>query len=251
MIYRILVAVLLLSATLHVQAQEADSVTVDSASSYADGERDHVYAAPDTSILEKKDFSEDKLRELKNDPDLNYEQLPTVAETLWDRILRWLAQFLNSFFDTAYETNWGRVLLYAGLIALIIFLVMMLLKVDAFRMFYGRSGTSQKLEAMEENIHEMDFEKLIQESIDQQNFRKAIRLRFLHALKLLSDRQLILWELGKTNHDYIGELERAELKNGLNELSFYFDYAWYGNFQVNRDTFNKVQATFQDFKDKL
>jgi hypothetical protein len=240
-------------ASLHVQAQESDSIDQEIDSSYVNDEddSDHYYASPDTIQIEKKAFAEDKLRELKNDPSLDYEQLPTVAETLWDRILRWLSQFFNSFFDAAYDTNWGRVLLYAGLVALIIFLVMMLLKVNAFKMFYGRSGASAKFDALEENIHEMDFEKLIQESIDQQNFRKAIRLVFLYSLKLLSDRQLILWELGKTNHDYVGELERTELKKGLNELSFYFDYAWYGNFQVNQETFNKVQLMFQDFKSKL
>jgi hypothetical protein len=245
-------AVLFLSA-LQLQAQESDSVALDSTvSTYEiEEEQNHYYATPDTQRIEKKAFSDGKLRDLRNDPNLNYEQLPTVAETLWDRILRWIIQFFNSFFEAAYETNWGRFLLYAGLVALIIFLVMMLLRVNAFKMFYGRGASSSKLDAMEENIHEMDFEKLIQEALDQQNFRRAIRLRFLHALKLLSDRQLILWQLGKTNHEYIGELEQAELKRGLNELSFYFDYAWYGNFQVNRDTFNKVQSTFQDFKGKL
>jgi hypothetical protein len=249
---RIFLCAILFFSVLQVQAQVKDSVDEGSDSSYtSEEEKDHYYAAPDTARIDKKVFSEDKLRELKNDPNLDYEQLPTVAETLWDRILRWLSQFFNSFFNAAYETNWGRVLLYAGLVALIVLLVMMLLKVNAFKMFYGRSASSAKFDVMEENIHEMDFERLIQESIDQQNFRKAIRLTFLYSLKLLSDRQLILWELGKTNHDYVGELEKTELKNGLNELSFYFDYAWYGNFLVTRETFNKVQSMFQDFKSKL
>lgn len=231
-------------------AQEADTVTQDEAAEF-ETSTEYVSAASDTLAIDKKSFADEKLRELKNDPNLNYEQLPTVAETLWDRILRWLSQFLQSFFEGAYNTNWGRVLLYAGLVALIVVLVMMVLKVDAFRILYSRAGSSPKLDVLDENIHEMDFERLIQESIDQQNFRKAIRLVFLYSLKLLSDRQLILWESGKTNHDYVGELQQKELKSGLNELSFYFDYAWYGNFQVNRDTFNKVQSTFQDFKSKL
>lgn len=252
---RIFLCAILLFTVLRATAQEEmDSIEQDSVETSAEFSNDdngQVNAGPDTTLVDKKIFSEEKLRELKNNPDLDYEQLPTVAETLWDRILKWLAQFFDSFFDAAYDTNWGRVLLYTGLVALIIFLVMMLLRVNAFRMFFGRGGSPAKFEAIEENIHEMDFEKLIQEAIDQQNFRKAIRLLFLYSLKLLSDRQLILWELGKTNHEYVGELERTDLKSGLNELSFYFDYAWYGNFQVNRETFNKVQSMFHDFKSKL
>jgi hypothetical protein len=49
----------------------------------------------------------------------------------------------------------------------------------------------------------------------------------------------------------VGELGKGELRNGLNELSFYFDYAWYGNFAINRDTFGKAQDTFVDWKSKL
>jgi hypothetical protein len=247
---RFLLILYLAFAAFTVAAQERDSINDIEAEETSGFSR--VFHAPsDTIVIQKKAFGNDKLQELKEDPSLDYTLLPTVGETLWDRILRWIGQFLESFFKGAYETNWGRFFLYVGLIALIAVLIMTILRVDAFRMFYSRVGTSSKINALEENIHEMDFEKLIQESINQQNFRKAIRLVFLYSLKLLADRQLILWELGKTNHDYVGELQRSELKTGLNELSYYFDYAWYGNFNVNRDTFEKVQQTFQDFRNKL
>jgi hypothetical protein len=253
-IIRIFFLCIACTLSLPSYGQQSDSIIMDVDSVYTEDDEEKeikYYAAPDSTIIDTKAFEASKLRELKNDPNLNYKQLPTVAETLWDRILRWLGQFIDSFFNAAYETNWGRFLLWTAGVALVIALIMLVLKVDAFKMFFSRTAASAKFEVLEENIHEMDFEKLIQESIDQQNFRKAIRLVFLFSLKLLSDRQLILWESGKTNHDYVGELSKADLKKGLNELSFYFDYAWYGNFQVNRDTFNKVQSTFREFKSKL
>ena len=74
---------------------------------------------------------------------------------------------------------------------------------------------------------------------------------FYMRLKFSPTKNYITWEQGKTNHEYVAEVKEETLRKWLHQLSFYFDYAWYGNFQVNRDTFNKVQSTFQDFKSKL
>jgi hypothetical protein len=97
----------------------------------------------------------------------------------------------------------------------------------------------------------MDFEKLIQETVDKNDFRSATRLIFLFALKLLSEKQLIQWQAGKTNHDYVEELKTGELKTGLNELSFYFDYAWYGHFTISRDQYQKLNGLFHTWKEKI
>jgi hypothetical protein len=201
--------------------------------------------------VEKKSFSEADVRRMKEDPEMDYKQLPTVAESLWDRFWAWVAQILDSFFRAATTTNWGRLIVYAVGLALLVIIIMLMLKVNAFKVLYSAGGGAQKYQLFDENIHEMDFEKLIRESIEQQDYRRGVRLLFLYALKLLSDKQLIHFEAGKTNHDYVTELEKGELKTGLNELSFYFDYAWYGNFSINHDTFNKVQQTFADWKTKI
>jgi hypothetical protein len=68
---------------------------------------------------------------------------------------------------------------------------------------------------------------------------------------MLSDKHLIHWQAGKTNHDYVEELKPGELRTGLGELSFYFDYAWYGNFAINEQTFGRVENTFADWRKKI
>ena len=119
-------------------------------------------------------------------------------------------------------------------------------------MFYGVSKTSAvKYAVLEENIHEMDFDKLVQEALSKKEFRLAIRLTFLHGLKLLSDRQHIYWEPGKTNHDYLDELKAPELKSDFAKLNYYFEWAWYGNFKVSQDTFNHVKDLFNHWKTKI
>lgn len=205
----------------------------------------------DSLPVYERSFSKEQVQRLQSDPSLDYEQPPTVAESLWDRFWAWVGYLIGKLFRGAVGTDWGRLIVYVIALALLVAVVMLMLKVNAFRILYSGQGAAQQYEVLDENIHEMDFDKLIQEAADRQDYRRGIRLLFLYALKLLSDKQLIHWESGKTNHEYVGELGKGELRNGLNELSFYFDYAWYGNFTINRDTFGKAQNTFVDWKSKL
>lgn len=218
-----------------------------------DDEEDKDFAGPsDSTNVKANSFSEDDVERLKADPDLNYEQPPTIAESLWDRFLRWIGWFFQSLFENATTTGFGRMLMYLLAGAIVVVIIMMLLKVDAFKVFYaGADQGKQGYKVFDENIHEMNFEKLIQEAIDKKEFRLATRLVFLHALKLLSDKHLIEFNPGKTNHDYVEELEKGELKTGLNELSFYFDYAWYGNFTVSETQFQKIKGTFSEWREKI
>ena len=114
--------------------------------------------------------------------------------------------------------------------------------------FANKAITPIKSVVLEENIHEVDFEKRINDALAKLEYREATRLLFLHALKILSDKDLIHWEPGKTNHDYINELESEKLKPGFNDLNYFFEYAWYGHFDVNESVFTKAQNTFNNWR---
>lgn len=205
----------------------------------------------DSTQVAKKYFSEGQILELKTNPDFNYKEPPSAAESIWDRFIQWIGQFFGALFEGATNTNWGRILVYAAAFVGFIIVLLMILRVNAFRVFYsGADKGTIASAAFHENIHEMDFEKLIHEAMERKKYREGIRLIFLHALKLLTDKQLIHWQAGKTNHDYVSELSTGDLKSNLTELSFYFDYAWYGNFIVKEDAFNKTQQIFQSLKQK-
>lgn len=210
------------------------------------------YANPDTSRIAERNFDEGTLKDLKTDPALQYKESPTIAESLWDRFRLWLGQLIEAIFENAVATDWGRVFMYVVGIVLLTVLIMMLLKVDAFKVFYyGQGANTFTYSALDENIHEMDFEKLIQEAAGKNDYRLGVRLVFLFALKMLSDKNLIHWAQGKTNHDYLNELNPTDIKTGFNELNSYFEYAWYGNFSINLETFTRVQLIFAEWKGKL
>ena len=205
----------------------------------------------DTLAVNPRSIDESRLDELRKDKDFDYSQAPTVGESLWDRFWIWVAQFISYLLRGAVNTNWGRILLWVGSIIVIIMIAFALLKVDAFRvLFKGADATSVK-GVFHENIHEMDFEALIKEATEKGDLRNAVRLIFLYSLKLLSDNHHINWQPGKTNHDYLDEIKTESLKPGLGDLSYYFDYAWYGGFTVSAPQFDHVNMIFSKWRTSI
>ena len=240
--------------SFYSHGQDADSAnkSFDSVSAIVDSEGDDARAPDDSIKIEARNFEGATLKKLRSDGGLQYKEPPTIAESLWDRALLLINQFLDSLFKGAVSTNWGRVFSYILGLALVIVLIMMVLRVNAFKVFYsGQGARTIPYHALDENIHEMDFDKLIQEAIAAGDYRKGIRLLFLNSLKMLADKNFIHWEQGKTNHDYLSELTAADLKEGFNELNYYFEYAWYGNFRVNHEMFLKVQHAFTDWRRRI
>ena len=236
--------------TTVVAAEDSSAAAEDYYSTEEEDEDDiDRTAPPDSTPVSTRAFSPEHLQKLKSDPELQYEEVPTIAESLLDRFWMWLGQLVKALLDSTTGVNIGKILLYVIGIALLVVLIMMLLKVDAFKVFYsGKGAAPTRYNIIEENIHEMDFEALIQQAIGQKDYRRGVRLVFLYALKLLADKHLIEWQQGKTNHDYVAEVSALELKEGLNELSVYFDYAWYGNFTVSPEMFKKIQGIFTQWK---
>lgn len=249
--------IFLLAITTFTYSQEGEASYAEPDSSYVDedfedADKPDSFALPDTMKVATRDFDSETLGGLKSNPALQYEAAPTIAESLWNRFLLWLKQLIQAIFDNAVTTNWGRVFIYMLGIAVVVVLIMMILNVNAFKVFYSvHGGSTLKHTVLDENIHEMDFEKLIREATVKNDYRLGVRLVFLYALKILSDKNLIHWDLGKTNHDYLDELNAVDVKTGFNELNFYFEYAWYGNFKINQEMFSNVQLIFNEWKGKL
>ena len=240
-------------AAVWAQAQEPVESTVavlDSVSQAQEATPD--FAGPnDTLRVAPRPFAQADIDRLKNDPDLTYTQPPTVAESLWDRFIRWLNELLTSLFEKTTTTDVGRFFMYLLALALLVFIILKFLRVDAYRVLYSGADRGVGYEVFHEDIHAMDFDRLIQEATERKEFRLATRLVFLYALKILSDKQLIDVKPGKTNHDYVDELNSGEAKTGLNELSFYFDYAWYGNFAISDTQFQRIKDTFAQWRQRV
>jgi hypothetical protein len=236
-ITRIFLVILFCCTGSLVQAQ-TDSLSAASADS----------TWSDTTHVDVRHFDSVAVKRLQADPDLTYQSGPAVM-SLWDRFKIWLKNLLEAIFYMAESTNWGNVAVGVIALVIIIYVILRLLKVDAIKMFYSHSDKGAiRMTVIDEDIHVMDFEKLLAEATTRKDYRLAIRLLFLQALKILSDKHLVQWQAGKTNQDYIQELESPDLKPGFRDLNFYFEYAWYGNFNIPEALFQKVNELFSNWR---
>lgn len=213
---------------------------------------ERYYQNYDSTAVEKRRYSEDKLNSLKEDPELSY-GYTRAPMSLWDAFWRWVDYQLRQLFNQGGGSpEWDRLILFVLFAAALVYAIIRLLKFNSFKIFYGEKEKKPLEHAIEEeDIHEMDFETLMKEATTAGNYRLAIRLLYLWALKLLTDANHVTWEPGKTNHDYLAELRKSDLKNGFRQLSYYFEYAWYGNFSISPELYKKVSGLFNDWKTTL
>jgi hypothetical protein len=239
---------LILPAVSHGQAG-ADTLAIDpDASEWAEPLPPSVRGIDDSLVSNPRGFDEGRLEELRNNPDFFYGEDAERTETLWSRFRRAFIDWINQFFSTMVNTGWGNILAYGlGALALV-FIALRLLDRDAFGWLAPSDSRRLTPAAIEENIHEMNFEELLSEAAAREDYRQGIRLLFLYALRLLSDRNFVFWKPGKTNLDYLAELTEDRLRPGFNRLGYYFDHAWYGQFPVQRQAFLTARETFDEWK---
>jgi hypothetical protein len=233
-----------------VPVQPDEQVLVDSV--FAEGIFGEIYTQHDLDTLsvQSREFDQAKIDELREDSDYNYGEEPTVGESLITRFFRWLNEMLGNVFGKMATTNWGNVLLFTLAVGAFVLVIMAVLKVDAYRVLSG-ANADVKHGVFHENIHEMDFDTLIKEAVAKRDYRNAVRLVFLQALKILADKQHINWQAGKTNHDYVDEVQMLDVKKGLGQLSYYFDYAWYGGFPISDVQFSRVKTIFDSWRGNI
>ena len=104
---------------------------------------------------------------------------------------------------------------------------------------------------MHENINEMDFPKLIDEAVLKKQYRIAIRLQYLHTLKLLSEMKYIDWRINKTNLHYILEMQSKPSSAVFSSLTNIFDWVWYGDFSIQEMEYEQYRETFENYKKSL
>ena len=67
----------------------------------------------------------------------------------------------------------------------------------------------------------------------------------------MSQRELIVWDIEKTNSDYVYEIKDEFLKQEFSYLSYLYNYIWYGEFDLEDETFNQAKTAFESAIKKL
>ncbi|RAU82744.1 hypothetical protein DP923_05670 [Pontibacter arcticus] len=205
-------------------------------------------AAAATAPIKLRMPDQKKLEALKNDSDFNYFEEVKTDNTRWQGFLYKVKQWLKDFFYQRQASGFWEFLMYVALVGVIGFVIIKMLKMD-MRMLFGKKSSSVEIpyDIVEENIHELDLESLLENAITQHEYRKATRLLYLQSLKKLTEAELINWKPGKTNRSYISEVKQPVVRHEFEQLTNMFEYVWYGGATLGDSLFAEAHKKFGQF----
>lgn len=206
----------------------------------------------DTTTFKARSF-DTNFKSKYNNEDFIYEFKPKELNT-WDRFKQWLANIIKDIFNTSdTETSLKAVEYFFKTIAvlLIIFAVYLIVKALLNKegsWIFGKSSNKKIVDYtdIEKNIHEVDFEKLIQKTLQSGDKRLTIRYYYLWVLKSMTSKGLIEWDIEKTNSDYLYEIKNPTIKENFEYASYLYNYIWYGEFALDDFTFEKMKTVFEN-----
>lgn len=210
---------------------------------------DSISTFPDT-IVYKRTLPQ-HFKNKYSDDDFIYET--EIAEkNWWSRLKEKIASFFENLFNLSSPQdaeNWvERILkgLAVLIIVVVIFLIVKSILNKEGQWIFGKSSDKRllKIEDIEKNLHLIDFEKLIQDTLKRGESRLAVRYYYLWLLKKMTEKNVIVWDLEKTNSDYIREIQSASLKEKFIYLSYIYNNIWYGGFEIDEATFERMKIDF-------
>ncbi|NDV77938.1 hypothetical protein D0T57_03000 [Dysgonomonas sp. 511] len=209
----------------------------------------HVQASQTTESVAFRVPDKSKIEKYRNDSRFNYEEKvrKTGSISFFDKILRWISDLFGDGVGTFTSSGIPGMLVVVVIIIVICIIVLKLLGVDYRTIFGKKTLDTAEIDIYTENVHEMDFDSLIANAIQNKDFRLAIRFLYLKNLKVLSDREIIKWNANKTNYSYQYEIKNNDLRSRFLETTLIFDYIWYGEFPVEEQGFADIRTRMNDF----
>jgi hypothetical protein len=199
----------------------------------------------DTSHPEFRQFSKSEIDSYKKQRAFKYRDAGPEESGLMSLISYYINRFLDRiFYSRVGGTSIYQLILYGLMVFGVIMLIFQFLKISPRGLVSRSSPAISVASADGDNIHEIDFDKLIQQSAAQQNYRLAVRFWYLKMLKILSDAQLINWQISKTNYDYYYELKQQALRNEFLSLTRTFENSWYGNHNLSTERYQEAMGSF-------
>ena len=204
----------------------------------------------DTSSHIIRKASIEKEKEIFADKDFIYNKDAKESKSWWEAFLDWLSRLLGKSIDKTPNFSYN-ILKYTFITAFILGLIYILWKSKFIGLLKrdAKNLTGTSFTDLPENIEGLDIDALIEEAIQKQNYRLAVRWCFLKSLQWLNKQNKITWQPAKTNVDYQQELKDKTLKADFTSLSYVFEYVWYGETNCDEklcaDYKNKVEKFIQ------
>ena len=205
----------------------------------------------DTAYIELKSF-EKNFKSKYSDDQFVYE-FKSKEKNSWDRFKEWLAGIFKNIFSFSNKEasmNFVEILMKVLAVLVIVFVIYLIVKSlmnKEGQWIFGKNSDKKIIDytEVEKNIHTIDFEKLIKNTLKSGEKRLSIRYYYLWLLKKMSNKEIIIWDIEKTNSDYLYEIKNQTQKDEFAYLSYLYNYIWYGEFDMDDPTFTKAKKSFE------
>ncbi|MEO6221423.1 MAG: hypothetical protein ABIO81_13405 [Ginsengibacter sp.] len=95
------------------------------------------------------------------------------------------------------------------------------------------------------------YNDLILDAESKNDYNLSTRYLYLQTLKMLADRELILYSPDKTNNSYVKELSTQVYRCDFVSLTLNYEYVWYGKFLITWDQYRHLKDQFNSFNKKV
>ncbi len=107
------------------------------------------------------------------------------------------------------------------------------------------------VEYIEEDLENQDVAYYLNQAIDENQYRIAIRLHYLLIIKKLSENKFIKWKKDKTNRDYILETSSHPFSEKFRSSTRIFEKVWYGERNIGESDFKQIYKQFDALDKKI
>jgi hypothetical protein len=201
----------------------------------------------------ERKITDDKWLKLTRDEDFRYED--PKPEAIKNEDSGWWAKLFMSIFSF-FASMAGNIIIIAIVVLIVLVIVIRIVQLNG-NVFFSKKDkkldTAETDELSDEYIPD-DWEKVIREAAKAGNYRLAVRHGYRYLLSVLQEKNMITFQVAKTNYQYVFELAGTQLHKPFMQLTRDYEYAWYGGFPIEEDHFedyyNKVTTIKKELDQK-
>jgi hypothetical protein len=205
----------------------------------------------DSSAIPVRSFSPEKMKAWQADKDFQYNRYKEPPKSLWQRFWGWFWNKIEDLLNTAGGSATFKTVFILLAVLIMGFFIYSLTGMSKAGLFRRNTGDLTGYAVTGEDIHSINFDQAIDEAIQNGNYRLAGRLLYLQSLKKLTDKNLINWQLNKTNVAYVQELQGSNYQHAFSNLTLQFESNWYGDMPIDKTEFTAVRGQFIQFNRQL
>jgi len=151
--------------------------------------------------------------------------------------------------DQLTDMAWFNFMIWALLIGILVYAIVRIAISNRLIMFKGQGPSISDED--HQMMQEQDIRGMIADAEAKQQYRLAVRYRYMKLLKDLDERNIIRLDAKATNWDYVQRMGQHSLKKQFLLLTRAYEYIWYGEFKVNADQYGLIKTEFEKMENSL